>query len=156
MRKKPRLLFVIADGGKARFVERDADSGAFRAVQELDGADRLDEVRELARQNPSVRGVQSATGVRHATGEEDPYRQVKADFAEDVASAAIKAARTRGDDGLVLVAPSRILHAMTRGVGQEFPVLQTLSRDLSNTPVPELERWLAPLERGAIARVRHD
>lgn len=155
MRRKPKILFVIADGGKARFVERDPDTGAFKTVQELDGAGRLQELREQVRENPAVRGVQKATGVRHATGSEDSYREVKADFATDAAAAAIATARSRGDDGLVLVAPARILNAMTRGIGQAFPVLETLTRDLSNTPAPELERWLAPLERAA-ARVRAD
>lgn len=147
MPRKRRALFVLADGGRARFVERDPETRAFRTVEEIDGAGPLAEVREERRRNPAVRSVQAATGVRHMTGNEDPYRQAKAEFATGVAAAAVQALKSRGDHALILVAPARILGVLKEAVGAGAPVADTLDRDLTKAPDIELERWLAPLER---------
>ena len=147
MLRKHRALFVLADGGRARFVERDPETRAFRTVQEIEGGEALAEVREAQRRNPAARSVQAATGVRHTTGNEDPYRQAKAAFATGVAAAAVEALRSRGDHALILVAPARILAVLTEAVGAGAPVADTLDRDLTKAPDIELERWLAPLER---------
>lgn len=147
MPRKHRALFVLADGGRARFVERDPESRAFRTVREIDGAAPLAELREERRHNPAVRSVQSATGASHTTGIEDPYRQAKAEFATGVAEAALQALRSRGDHALILVAPARILGVLKDAIGARAPVADTLDRDLTKAPDIELERWLAPLER---------
>ena len=147
MPRKRRALFVLADGGRARFVERDPETRAFRTVQEIDGAGPLAELREEQRRNPAVRSVQSATGASHTTGVEDPYRQAKAAFATGVAAAAVQALRSRGEHALILVAPARILGVLEDAIGDSAPVADTLGRDLTKAPDIELERWLAPLER---------
>ena len=147
MPRKHRALFVLADGGRARFVERDPETRAFRTVREIDGAEPLAELREERRHNPAVRSVQSATGASHTTGIEDPYRQAKAEFATGVAEAAVQALRSRGDHALILVAPARILGVLKDAIGATAPIADTLDRDLTKAPDIELERWLAPLER---------
>ena len=147
MRGKRRALFVLADGGRARFVERDPETRAFRTVQEIDGAGPLADLREERRRNPAVRSVQSATGASHTTGVEDPYRQAKAAFASGVADAAVAALRSRGEHALIHVAPARILGVLKDAIGDSAPVADTLDRDLTKAPDVELERWLAPLER---------
>lgn len=147
MRGKRRALFVLADGGRARFVERHPETRAFRTVQEIDGAGPLADLREERRRNPAVRSVQSATGASHTTGVEDPYRQAKAAFASGVADAAVAALRSRGEHALILVAPARILGVLKDAIGDSAPVADTLDRDLTKAPDVELERWLAPLER---------
>lgn len=147
MPRKRRALFVLADGGRARFVERDPETRAFRTVQEIDGAGLLAEVREERRRNPAVRSVQSATGASHTTGAEDPYRQAKAAFAAGVADAAVRALRRRGEHALILIAPARTLEVLRDAIGDSAPVADTLDRDLTKAPDIELERWLAPLER---------
>lgn len=147
MRGKRRALFVLADGGRARFVERDPETRAFRTVQEIEGAAALAAVREERRRNPAVRSVQSATGASHTTGVEDPYRQAKAAFAAGVADAAVRALKRRGEHALILVAPARTLEALRDAIGASAPVADSLDRDLTKAPDIELERWLAPLER---------
>lgn len=147
MPRKRRALFVLADGGRARFVERDPETRAFRTVHEIEGGAALAEVREERRRNPAVRSVQSATGTSHTTGVEDPYRQAKAAFAAGVADAAVRALGSRGGHALILVAPSRILGVLKAAVGAAAPVADMLDRDLTKAPDIELERWLAPLER---------
>ena len=115
MRGKRRALFVLADGGRARFVERDPETRAFRTVREIDGAGPLAEAREARRRNPAVRSVQSATGASHTTGVEDSYRQAKAAFAIAVADSAVSALKSRDEHALILVAPARILAAAWLG-----------------------------------------
>lgn len=153
---KRRALFVLADGGRARFVERDPETRAFRTVQEIEGGAALAAEREERRRNPAVRSVQSATGASHTTGIEDPYRQVKAAFAAGVADAAVRALRRRGEHALILVAPARILEVLTDAIGTAAPIADTLDRDLTKAPDIELERWLAPLERAVNPVVPRD
>ena len=147
MRAKRRALFVLADGGRARFVERDPETRAFRTVQEIDGAAPLAELREERRRNPAVRSIQAATRVSHTTGVEDPYRPAKAAFATGVANAAVEALGSRGGHALILVAPARTLGVLRDAIGAAAPIADTLDRDLTKAPDIELERWLAPLER---------
>ncbi|MBA4805361.1 MAG: host attachment protein [Brevundimonas sp.] len=149
-------LFVIADGGRARLVARDPESRDFRTLREIDGLEALEAVREAARRNPSVRSVQSATGVGHTTGQEDPYRPAKAAFAAEVAAAAVEASRARGDHGLILVAPARTLASLREAIGKVAPIVADLDRDLVKAPDAELERWLAPLERALTAVTPRD
>ena len=150
MPRKRRPLFVLADGGRARFVERHPETRAFVTVGEVDGGARLAAARAAARARPSARSVQAATGARTTSGQEDPYRQVKAAFAEEVAAAAGAAARGVGADGLILVAPARTLAALITAVGATAPVLESLAKDLTKAPEADLDRWLAPLERALL------
>ena len=49
--KKPRLWYVIADGGRARFVERDED-GAFRTLSSFVSTELHTSAHELGRDRP--------------------------------------------------------------------------------------------------------
>lgn len=149
MPRSPKVLYVLADGGRARLVERVTETGAFRTVRELDGTARLAELRRAVRSTPGVRSVQSGTGVGHTTGIEDPYRAAKADFAGEVAQAAAAHARKAGIDGLVLVGPARVLATLRLAAGPGLPVLGSLAKDLTKVPDPDLPAWLTPLAQVA-------
>lgn len=149
MPQSRRPLFVLADGGRARIVERVAETGALRTFHELDCERRLAAIRRNARSNPGVRSIQSGTGAGHTTGNEAPYRRAKAAFAGDAVLAACDEARSRGSDGLILVAPAPILRAMREAAPPSVPVLAMLAKDLTKTPDHDLDHWLAPLERSA-------
>lgn len=156
MPKKRKALYVLADGGRARLVERVPETGAFDTVQEIDGLDRLDALREAVRADPAARVGPSGGPSSDTTGNEDPYRQAKADFAVEVAGAAVRAARARGCDGLILVAPTRILAVLKDAVGPTT-VFDSLDKDLTKTPDADLERWLTPLQRSVTRLVAgHD
>lgn len=149
MPQSRRPLFVLADGGRARLVERVAATGALRTFHELDGARRLAAVRREARSSPGVRSIQSATGAGHTTGGEAPYRQAKAAFAGEAVLAACEEAKARGSVGLVLVAPAPILAAMRAATPPSVSILGMLAKDLTKTPDHDLDHWLGPLERAA-------
>jgi protein required for attachment to host cells len=148
MPKSNRLLFLLADGTHARLIER-STFGDFATFQEIDGAGELNTVRALMRQDPPGRGFESYGTARHAVGQEDPYRSTKLAFADSVAAEAQKQARAHGADGVVLVAPARLLPVMKRRSAGGIKVVATLAKDLTKTPDEDLERWLSPLEASA-------
>ena len=62
--KKPRLWYVIADGGRARFVERD-EEGAFRTLSIFVSTELHKSAHELGRDRPA-RVKESASPARSA------------------------------------------------------------------------------------------
>jgi hypothetical protein len=62
--KKARLWYAIADGGRARFVERDED-GAFRTLSSFVSAELHKSAHELGRDRPA-RIKESASPARSA------------------------------------------------------------------------------------------
>jgi len=52
MPRKRRPLFVLADGGRARLIERHPETRALITIAEVDGAGRLDAARAAARARP--------------------------------------------------------------------------------------------------------
>jgi hypothetical protein len=84
MRKKAKVWYVIADGGKARFVERDK-KGVFRTVASFVSTELHKRTSDLGRDKPT-RAHESATPTRHAI---EPRRDLKeaskADFVKIVA-----------------------------------------------------------------------
>ncbi|MDO9588381.1 MAG: host attachment protein, partial [Brevundimonas sp.] len=76
--------------------------------------------------------------------------------AEEVAAAAVAAARGAGADGLILVAPARTLAPLRAAIGATAPVLDSLAKDLTKSPDAELDRWLEPLERALLRLTPRD
>ena len=78
MRKKAKIWYVIADGGRARFVERDAD-GAYRTVLSFVASELHQRSHDLGLDRPA-RVKESATPARHAI---EPRRDLKEAVKED-------------------------------------------------------------------------
>ena len=136
-----KLLYVVADGGTARLLER-LPEGGFRTVRKLDGRGRLAVVREQLRDEHAGRSVESANSARHAVGREDDYRRAKAEFARRTAEA-VKRMLANGDwSGVVLAAPPRLMRVFRDELGRRTEVVRTLAKDLTKTPEHELGRWL--------------
>ncbi len=106
--KKAKIWYVIADGGRARFVERD-ENGAFRTVLSFVAADLHKRSRDLGRDRPA-RVKESANSARHAVEpRRDLHEAAKEDFVKLVAEQ-LEAEHGRGQfDRLVLVAPPGVL-----------------------------------------------
>jgi len=149
MPRHRKITFALADGSRARFVERSPDTGHFVTVQEIDGADRLREARAWAKSHPPGRSFESGGSLRHGVGKEDPYRQTKAEFAAEVAEALSR--RALESEGVVLVAPARILGELRKHLDPRTKVLNALAKDLGKTPDHELHEWLDSLELAAEA-----
>src|SRR5262245_66608528 len=82
--KKARLWYVIADGGRARFVARD-DKGEFRTVSSFVSTELHARSSDLGRDRPA-RAVESASPGRSAIEpRRDLHEAAKADLIKHVA-----------------------------------------------------------------------
>src|SRR6476620_11046811 len=109
--KKTRLWYVIADGGRARFVERD-DQGAFRTLSSCVSTELHKAAHELGRDRPS-RVKESAARPRSAV---EPRRDVqeaaKEDFIRTVAGTPAANLKDEKFDELLLRPPPGVIAAL--------------------------------------------
>lgn len=143
--KKPKVCYVIADGGRARFVERD-ERGAFRTISSFVSTELHAKSSDLGRDRPA-RVMESATPGRSAV---EPRRDLKEaakqDFVKLVAGQ-IDAEHERGQfDKLVLVAPPGVLTELKTFLSRAMAerVVDDLQKDLTNVPDHDLAGHLAP------------
>lgn len=134
-------LFVLADGARARLVRR-TPAGGFATFAEVDGRNRLAQLRRELRASPPPANRQSGTPVRHSLGRSDYVRRAKAAFVESVADEAVQALATRGFDAIVLAAPARLIGPLRERLGERTQISVAISRDLTKSPDRELPRWL--------------
>ena len=143
--KKPKLWYAIADGGRARFVERD-ENGAFRTVVSFVSKDLHSRARDLGTDRPG-RVMESATTGRSAIEpRQDPKEAAKEDFVSLVAEELSSEHERGAFDELMLVAPAGVLtelkHKLSGPVARI--VVSDLQKDLTNVPDHELTTHLAP------------
>ena len=143
--KHARIWYVIADGGRARFVERD-DNGAYRTVLSFVAADMHKRTRDLGLDRP-VRVKESANSARHAVEpRRDLHEAAKEDFIALVAQE-IEAGHGRDQfDSLVLVAPPGVLTELKKKLSKPIAelVVSELQKDLTKVPDHDLTEHLAP------------
>lgn len=101
--KRAKLWYVIADGGRARFVARD-EEGAFRTLSSFVSTELHKSTHELGRDRPA-RVKESATPARHAVEpRRDLHEAAKDDFIRTVATELAAQLKDGKFDELVLVA----------------------------------------------------
>ena len=137
-----KTLFVLADGARARLVERSAKSGDFVTIDEIDARDRLRQLRRELRASPQARTHQSTEPRRHKVGREGYLRRAKEEFVAEVAERA-NALRRKGDyNEVFLAAPARLIGPLRAQFGADAPVAGALERDLTKAPDSALSHWL--------------
>jgi protein required for attachment to host cells len=143
--KQARIWYVIADGGRARFVERD-DAGAYRTVLSFVAADLHKRSSDLGRDRPA-RVNESANVARHAVEpRRDLHEAAKQDFIALVAEE-IEAEHGRDRfDRLMLVAPPGVLTELKQKLSKPLVqiVVQDLQKDLTKVPDHDLAAHLTP------------
>jgi protein required for attachment to host cells len=143
--KHARLWYVIADGGMARFVERD-ENGAFRTVLSFVSSELHARSHDLGLDRPA-RVRESANAARHAIEpRRDLHDAAKEDFVKLVAEK-LDAEHERGQfDKLVLVAPPRVLTELKQHLSKPMAklVVDGLQKDLTKVPDHDLAQHLAP------------
>ncbi len=143
--KKAKIWYVIADGGKARFVERD-EKGAFRTVVSFVSTELHAKSSDLGRDRPA-RVMES---VAHGRSAVEPRRDLKeaaeADFVKLVAEEIDAGYKRKQFDRLVLVAPAGALTELKKRLDKPLAkiVVNDLQKDLTNVPDHELTRHLVP------------
>jgi protein required for attachment to host cells len=143
--KKKKICYVIADGGRARFVMRD-EQGAFRTISSFVSTELHAKSSDLGRDRPA-RVMESATPGRSAV---EPRRDLKEaakqDFVKLVAEQ-IDEEHGRGQfDSLVLVAPPGVLTELRNSLSKSMAelVVDGLQKDLTKVPDHDLTGHLAP------------
>lgn len=141
-----KLIYLVIDGARARFVVRSPDTGDFVTVRELDGAERLADARARLRGAAQGRSFESAAAARHTVGrDEGVYQRVKAAFAAEAAKALLETAAARECDEVVLVASARLLPQLRRALDPSLVVVGEVGKDLTKVPDHALAEWLEPL-----------
>lgn len=146
------LLFVIADGGHARFVTPAADN-ALHTREAVDSSAATSQTGDMVSDRPG-RSFESASPTRHAlTPRTDPHTQAKLKFADLVAEKVCAASAAGAFSGLVLVAPAHILAELTASLdaATRAKLAGTLAKDLVGVPdhelQPHLAEWVPPTDR---------
>lgn len=137
-----KLLYVLADGGRARFVRRSAETGDFTTIDEIDQGRQLRQLREELRGSPRVRTHDSLGDGRHSVGSEDYFRSAKEAFMAQVADRAVVLAQQERLAGVFLVAPSRLLGVLRRNLEGRIPIAGQLRKDLTKSADHDLAAWL--------------
>jgi protein required for attachment to host cells len=143
--KKAKLWYVIADGGRARFVERD-DNGALRTISSFVSTDLHKRASDLGRDRPA-RVMESATPGRSAV---EPRRDLKEAAKEDfvkLVAEQLAAEHGRGQfDKLMLVAPPGVLTELKEKLSKPIAklVVDALQKDLTKVPDHDLTEHLLP------------
>jgi protein required for attachment to host cells len=142
--KKAKLWYVIADGGRARFVEQD-DRGAFRTVSNFVSTELHKRSEELGLDRPA-RVQESASPTRHAVEpKRDLHDAAKEDFIRTVGAELAGLQREGSFDELVLVAPPGVIRelkgALTKPVAER--VVKELHKDLTKVPDHDLTSHLS-------------
>jgi protein required for attachment to host cells len=142
--KKAKLWYVIADGGRARFVERD-ENGAFRTVLSFVAAELHARSSDLGRDRPA-RVMESATPGRSAVEpRRDLHEAAKLDFVALVAEKIGDEHESGRFDSLVLVAPPGVLTELKHKLSKPMAelVVKDLQKDLTKVPDHDLTEHLA-------------
>lgn len=143
--KKVKLWYAIADGGRARFVERDAD-GAFRTVVSFESARTHAPTRNIGADRPGRVHDRVGPG-RHAVEPRTDFKQeAKDDFVKLVADELAAELKSGAFDQLMLVAPEGVLTELKRNLAKSVAdrVVRNLQKDLTNVPDSALTEHLVP------------
>ncbi len=143
--KPIKTLYVIADGGRARFVERD-ESGAFRTIASFVSPELHERSHDLGLDRPA-RVKESANAAHHAIEpRRDLHAAAKEDFVKHVAGEIDAEHGRKSFDKLVLVAPARVLTELKEKLSKAMAKLaaDSLQKDLTKVPDHDLAEHLVP------------
>jgi protein required for attachment to host cells len=143
--KKKNLCYVIADGGRARLVERD-ETGAYRTVSSFVSTELHKSTHELGLDRPA-RAKESGSPTRHAIEpRRDLHEAAKEDFIRTLAADLATLQKQGEFDALVLVAPPRVLTELKDALSKPTAgiVVKELQKDLTKVPDHDLTSHLSP------------
>lgn len=147
--KHPRTWYVVADGGRARIVQKRDKQEAFDTRQELVSADLHHRTRDLGTERPG-RTRESGMSAHHAVQpREDLHRAEKQDFVREVAAVLNEANQRNEFDCLILVAPAHPLGDLRNALDEatQRKITAELQKDLTKVPDADLAEHFAGLKR---------
>jgi protein required for attachment to host cells len=138
-----RTQFVIADGGRARWVNRSEVADDFVTRKQL-------AAESVHGGGPQGMVFEDSAGFGVEERRDSAVRAHHMGFAQTVAEEINAEAEKQAFERLALVAPARVLSAICgrlSGVASA-KLARTLAKDLTKTPDHELGAWLRSLEFG--------
>lgn len=138
-----KLLYVIADGGRARFVEQSADTGAFVTIEEMDNTAALKALRDELRSDSPGRTHESQGDRRSAVGPDDLAEPLKEAFMVEVAKRAGDTLRRLDCEGFVVAAPSQLIGELRDELASRAMVVAEFGKDLTKAPDHDLGAWFS-------------
>lgn len=148
MPNKPKKTWIlVADGAKARILERLAPNAALFPASDkcFSESEAREPTRDIGTDRPG-RVHESADTARHAmVPRVDWHRFAKEQFAKTVAGALEDAAKQKKFEALVLVAPPQALGDLRGALGQHAKALVEgeIGKDLTNLPDHEIASHLS-------------
>jgi protein required for attachment to host cells len=110
--RNPSILYLLLDGGRARFVQRQVN-GHFVVFEKHESNTVHDKSHEIGRDKPA-RVYESASKRRSASEpRSDPHDKAEAAFVETMLTR-LTAIMTQGDFDLIFIAAPASLHALIR------------------------------------------
>jgi hypothetical protein len=144
--KQLRIRFVVADGGRARFVDREGDAPLYRTVRAVEAEAAGLRARDLGAHRPD-RVHESVGSTRHAIEPRvSPDDERRHRFARLIGRIARRDRASGQCDVLGIVAPSDLLKDIEAGLGGEAQ-LGPVRRDLTKTHDEDLPEHLEPAVR---------
>lgn len=130
-----KTRFVLANGGHAKWLER--DDHHFVQIDEI-------EAQPKQASHPTSTVHECHGPGRHSAGEEDLAHRSRAAFGGQIADRLNREAARGEYHRLAIVAPPELLRAIRAGLlpGVRDRVVGELAKDLTKTPVNELGAWL--------------
>jgi protein required for attachment to host cells len=132
---RAKVLYVVADGGRACFLMHDAD-GRLRTLREIDSADLHKRAHELGRRSPG-RVDESASPARHSVEPRtDPRDKAEQQFIDLVAEQLNRRTDIPDYEHLVIPATSRILDHFKKELANSVAakLKSSISKDLTKFP----------------------
>jgi protein required for attachment to host cells len=150
MNKRGNIWFVLADGGRARILQRrSSDHRHFEVIADEKSAEVELPGHDLVADRQG-RSYESATPSRHAIeGKTDPHEAAKLRFEVRIAELVNRAAAQGLFDTLVLVAPPRVLGDMRQALSAQARerLIVEEGKDLLGLPERMLTNRLTALLR---------
>jgi hypothetical protein len=138
MPRGEKIRIVLASGARARWVERAPDRPDPITIGELEPSFKPHH------RGPAFVSFESANPMRHGIGERGEAARRREDFAAQIAETLNRQDAGEEFEGLVLVAPPRLLRAIRDrlSAGARAKLKLELAKDLTKKSNHELRTWL--------------
>jgi protein required for attachment to host cells len=141
--RMPRTLYLIADGGRVRYVER-TGPGQFTTFRKFVSAHMHEKASALGRDRPA-RVHESATTTRHGIERRiDPRDKIELEFIKAITEDLREDKTIGGFDNLVIAAPAKLLKVLRESLPPVLTakLVECLDKDLTKVPDGNLYRHL--------------
>lgn len=142
----PKTLYIIADGGRVRYVER-TGAGQFSTFRKFASAHIHQKASELSHDRPG-RVRESVGTARHAIAAKiDPRDKVEAAFIRAIAEDLREDSTIDGFDNLILIVPGRLQKVFQDSLPAALAgkLVKCIDKDLTKAPDGDLYRHLPVL-----------